>query len=172
MAKNQKLTLSANEGQQHLKPYCKEAKVAAEHKAIAESLRIKATEELRAKLDSDSETKNFKGTVVCIFDDQMYKIRVQRPDSCDWRSKRLNDPNHKAYLALMKEIDWKKKLTSRKFWAAVCNFVAMLVVENVNLMYYMPILGISGAITGAVIGIVAEMIVVRIRKITPGNVGK
>lgn len=25
-------------------------------------------------------------------------------------------------------IDWKKKLTSRKFWAAVCNFVAMLVV--------------------------------------------
>ena len=50
--------------------------------------------------------------------------------------------------------------------------VAMLVVENVNLMYYMPVLGISGAITGAVIGIVAEMIVVRIRKITPGNVGK
>ena len=50
--------------------------------------------------------------------------------------------------------------------------VAMIVVENVNLMYYMPILGISGAITGAVIGIVAEMIVVRIRKITPGNVGK
>jgi len=109
MAKKQKLTLSANEGQEHLKPYCKEAKVAAEHKAIAESLRIKATEELRAKLDSDPETKNFKGTVVCIFDDQMYKIRVQRPDSCDWRSKRLNDPNHKAYLALMKEIDEKKK---------------------------------------------------------------
>ena len=25
-------------------------------------------------------------------------------------------------------IDWKKKRTSRKFWAAVCNFVAMLVV--------------------------------------------
>ena len=25
-------------------------------------------------------------------------------------------------------IDWKRKLTSRKFWAAVCNFVAMLVV--------------------------------------------
>ena len=25
-------------------------------------------------------------------------------------------------------IDWKKKLTSRKFWAAVCNFVAMLVI--------------------------------------------
>lgn len=25
-------------------------------------------------------------------------------------------------------IDWKRKLTSRKFWAAVCNFVAMLVI--------------------------------------------
>ena len=25
-------------------------------------------------------------------------------------------------------VDWKKKLTSRKFWAAVCNFVAMLVI--------------------------------------------
>lgn len=25
-------------------------------------------------------------------------------------------------------IDWKRKLTSRKFWAAVCNFVAMLIV--------------------------------------------
>lgn len=25
-------------------------------------------------------------------------------------------------------IDWKRKLTSRKFWAAVCNFVGMLVV--------------------------------------------
>lgn len=26
------------------------------------------------------------------------------------------------------DIDWKKKLTSRKFWAAVCNFIAMLVI--------------------------------------------
>lgn len=25
-------------------------------------------------------------------------------------------------------IDWKRKLTSRKFWAAVCEFVAMLIV--------------------------------------------
>ena len=25
-------------------------------------------------------------------------------------------------------IDWKRKLTSRKFWAAVCNFVGMLVI--------------------------------------------
>ena len=109
MAKNQKLTLKKNEGQEHLKPYCKEAKVAAEHKANAEALRIKATEELQKKLDSDPDTKDFTGTVVCIYDNQVYKIRVQRPESCDWRSKRLKDPNHKAYLALMKEIDEKKK---------------------------------------------------------------
>ena len=25
-------------------------------------------------------------------------------------------------------IDWKRKLTSRKFWAALCNFVTMLVI--------------------------------------------
>ena len=25
-------------------------------------------------------------------------------------------------------VDWKRKLTSRKFWAAVCNFVGMLVM--------------------------------------------
>ena len=25
-------------------------------------------------------------------------------------------------------MDWKRKLTSRKFWAAVCNFVGMLVM--------------------------------------------
>ena len=105
--KNQKLTLSQNEGQEHLKPYCKEAKVAAEHKANAEALRVKATEELQKKLDSDPETKDFTGTVVCIFDDQVYKIRVQRPESCDWRSKRLDDPNLKKYKALMKDIEYR-----------------------------------------------------------------
>ena len=25
-------------------------------------------------------------------------------------------------------IDWKRKLTSRKFWAAVCNFVGMMIL--------------------------------------------
>lgn len=25
-------------------------------------------------------------------------------------------------------IDWKRKLTSRKFWAMICDFVAMLIV--------------------------------------------
>ena len=28
----------------------------------------------------------------------------------------------------MQMIDWKRKLTSRKFWVAVCEFVAMLVM--------------------------------------------
>lgn len=26
------------------------------------------------------------------------------------------------------KIDWKRKLTSRKFWATVCNFVGMLIL--------------------------------------------
>ncbi len=26
------------------------------------------------------------------------------------------------------KIDWKKKLTSRKFWATVCNFVGMMIL--------------------------------------------
>lgn len=28
----------------------------------------------------------------------------------------------------MEKIDWKRKLTSRKFWATVCNFVGMLIL--------------------------------------------
>lgn len=28
----------------------------------------------------------------------------------------------------MIDIDWKRKLTSRKFWVAICEFVAMLVM--------------------------------------------
>ena len=64
-----------------------------------------ATDELHAKLDSSPDTKDFTGTVVYICDGQMYKIRVQRPASCNWREKRLNDPLHKHYLALMKEKD-------------------------------------------------------------------
>ena len=105
MATKKNLTLGKEEGQKHLKPYCKAAKEAAEHKALAETLRVKATEELRAKLDSDPETKDFTGTVVCIYEDQIYKVRVQRPASCDWRSKRLDDPKLKEYKALMRDID-------------------------------------------------------------------
>ena len=28
----------------------------------------------------------------------------------------------------MTKIDWKRKLTSRKFWTCVCNFISMLLV--------------------------------------------
>lgn len=28
----------------------------------------------------------------------------------------------------MDKIDWKRKLTSRKFWAAICNFVGMMIL--------------------------------------------
>ena len=28
----------------------------------------------------------------------------------------------------MTQIDWKRKLTSRKFWAAICNFVTQLLI--------------------------------------------
>ncbi len=42
--------------------------------------------------------------------------------------------------------------------------VAMIVVENMRLAYYLPVLMISGAITGAAIGIVADMVIVRLRK--------
>lgn len=28
----------------------------------------------------------------------------------------------------MEQIDWKRKLTSRKFWATVCNFIGMLIL--------------------------------------------
>ena len=29
---------------------------------------------------------------------------------------------------MMKEIDWKRKLTSRKFWLAVTNFASMMIL--------------------------------------------
>lgn len=30
----------------------------------------------------------------------------------------------------MKEINWKRKLTSRKFWAAVASFVSMMIMAT------------------------------------------
>ena len=53
--KNQKLTLAKNEGKKHLKPYCEEAKAAAEHKAYLALMdeideKKKAAEELEQKL--------------------------------------------------------------------------------------------------------------------------
>ena len=34
----------------------------------------------------------------------------------------------KGEKSMNDKIDWKKKLTSRKFWVALCNFVANLIV--------------------------------------------
>ena len=45
--------------------------------------------------------------------------------------------------------------------------VAIIVVNNIRISYYFAILSIAGAITGAVIGIISEMIIVRIKKILP-----
>lgn len=100
------ITFEKNEKQdQHLKPYCEQAAVAAVEKSKADELRPLAAEELQAKLDGNAETKGYTGTVVYLCDDKIYKIRVQRPDNTNWRKKRLNDPNLKAYKALMNEID-------------------------------------------------------------------
>ena len=32
----------------------------------------------------------------------------------------------------MKNIDWKRKLTSRKLWTAVASFVSMMIVEGLT----------------------------------------
>ena len=101
-----------NENEQHLKPFCEKASIAAYWKAKAEELRPLASAELQAKLEADPETKDFTGTVVYMCDDMIYKIRVQRRSSCDWRSKHLKDARLTEYKALMKQIDELKEQTS------------------------------------------------------------
>ena len=100
-----KVTVEQNESVQHLQPFCENAAVAAYWKDKAEEQRPLAAEELQAKLDADPETKDFKGTVVYLCGDQVYKIRVQRRSSCDWRTKHLKDPKLKEYKTLMDQID-------------------------------------------------------------------
>jgi heptaprenyl diphosphate synthase len=43
--------------------------------------------------------------------------------------------------------------------------VAVFVVENINILYYLPFLLISGVITGAIIGILAALIIKRLKAI-------
>ena len=95
---------SKESNDQHVKPFCVQSEKAAEEKAKADALRPLAAEELQAMLDAKQETKDYTGTVVYLCDGQIYKIRVQRPDNTNWLSKRLDDPNHKAYKALKKQI--------------------------------------------------------------------
>ncbi len=42
--------------------------------------------------------------------------------------------------------------------------IAIFVVENINIIYYLPVLLISGVITGALIGILGSMIIKRVKK--------
>ena len=100
-----KVTLSNNDGKKQMKPYCEESQKLAELKVIVDGLKPAALEWLKEKLDSDPETVNFTGTVVCVFNDQVYKIRVQRPDQTKWRNKRLDDPKLKELKALYRVQD-------------------------------------------------------------------
>ena len=109
MAKKAKnITLANEASEKHLKPYCEAAETAAEYKRKADELREDASKELQDKLDDDPETKDFTGTVVYLCEGEIYKIRVQRPDKTDWRSKKLKDPLFKEYKALMLELGEKE----------------------------------------------------------------
>ncbi|MBO4371132.1 MAG: hypothetical protein J5808_07240 [Paludibacteraceae bacterium] len=107
--KKNELTLKRSEIKKNVQSFCEQAAMAAEYKREADKLRPFAAEELQSKLDSNPDTKDFKGTVVYICGDKIYKIRVQRPASCNWMSKHLNDPILKKYKDLMKEIEKKTK---------------------------------------------------------------
>ena len=114
MAKNgNKVTFEKNNGKKELKPYCEEAKTLAAQKLKVEALKPAATEWLKAKLDGDPETKDFKGTVVCLYEGQMYKIRVQRPDITDWTKKCLKDPKQKELVECKKQLEALKTNISK-----------------------------------------------------------
>ena len=102
------ITLAKNEAKKSIKPFCEKSAELAKIKNRVEELRPMAVKELQAKLNADPDTRDFTGTVVCMYDDKIYKIRVQRPDKTDWRSKHLKDPNLVQYKQLMDEIDVKK----------------------------------------------------------------
>ena len=100
-----KVTLNNNDGKKQMKPYCEESQKLAEQKNIVDALKPAAMEWLKEKLNSDPETQNFTGTVVCVFNDQVYKIRVQRPDQTKWRTKTIKDDRLKELKMLYKKQD-------------------------------------------------------------------
>ena len=100
-----KVTLSNNDGKKQMKPYCEESQKLVEQKNIVDALKPAAMEWLKEKLNSDPETQNFTGTVVCVFNDQVYKIRVQRPDQTKWRTKTIKDDRLKELKMLYKKQD-------------------------------------------------------------------
>ena len=103
------IELAKNEAKKSIKPFCEKSAELAKIKNRVEELRPMAVKELQAKLNADPDTRDFTGTVVCMYDNEMYKIRVQRPDKTNWRSKRLDDANLREYKQIMKEIDAKKE---------------------------------------------------------------
>lgn len=40
----------------------------------------------------------------------------------------LNEEREETITELVSNIDWKRKLTSRKFWIAVCGFVTLILI--------------------------------------------
>lgn len=40
----------------------------------------------------------------------------------------LNEEREETITELVSSIDWKRKLTSRKFWVAVCGFVTLILI--------------------------------------------
>ena len=103
--KGTNIQFSKQSDKKALKPYCEQAQIAAENKLKADELRPAAAEYLQKKLDADPETKEFTGTVVCIFDDRVYKIRVQRPtNAVNWMTKHFDDALLDEYKALKKDL--------------------------------------------------------------------
>ena len=105
MAKNGKnVTFEKNNGKKEMKPYCEASKELAEQKRKVDELKPAAVEWLKTKLNGDPETKNFTGTVLCVYDEIVYKVRVQRPETTDWKKKHpQNDPRHKELLVCYKQ---------------------------------------------------------------------
>ena len=105
MTKNNKLSLRKNDGSTKMKPYCETAKQAAEIRTRLDALKPEATAWLQKKLNSDPETRDFKGTVICVYDDQLYKICVKRPEARDFNSIDPDDPLMMERSDLQKEIE-------------------------------------------------------------------
>lgn len=72
-------------------------------------------------------------------------------------------------MALLKKLDWfgvmGVSLAGGIFHNIGQLVVAVLIMENVKIAYYFPPLMIAGAITGAAIGIVADIIMARLRRV-------
>lgn len=114
--KGNKLTLNNQINDEHLRPFCEQSEQAVKHKQRADEERPYAAEDIRQALDSNPETKDFTGTVVYIIGSKIYKIRVQRKSSCNWREKMLDDPKLKEYKDLMREND-KMQAAAKKLEA-------------------------------------------------------